>query len=154
MQDRCRAATPKGVAAAAGSGHGAMPSWAPPRAVDGRGPGAISRGERMATARDERWVLICDDEVRLGKLTAGLLTQSGYMAKTVSDGQQALRTLETDSGCGALLLDVNLPGLSARELLARMRASGLHQPVILTSGYPEEDVAPELMRDPMVKAYL
>ena len=108
----------------------------------------------MATARDERRVLICDDEVRLGKLTAGLLTQSGYMAKTVSDGQQALRTLETDSGCGALLLDVNLPGLSARELLARMRASGLHQPVILTSGYPEEDVAPELMRDPMVKAYL
>jgi DNA-binding NtrC family response regulator len=100
-------------------------------------------------------VLICDDEARLGALTAGLLSQSGYAAQTVQTGEQALEAMLHGVGeVSMLLLDVNLQGLGAREILARMLDHGLKHAVILTSGYAEEDVPRELMDHPLVRSYL
>jgi CheY-like chemotaxis protein len=99
-------------------------------------------------------VLICDDEPRLAALTAGLLEQSGYAAQTALRGEDALRVIESGRKPDALLLDVNLTGLSASNVLRRMREENRLLPVILTSGYAEEDVDPELLRDPLVAGYL
>jgi PAS domain S-box-containing protein len=100
-------------------------------------------------------VLVCDDEARLAMLTAGLLDQYGYRSLTVSTGRDAVRALtEATPSCDVVLLDLNLPDGSAAEVIQRMRLQGLGQPVILTSGYAEEDIAPELLADPLVAGYL
>ena len=100
-------------------------------------------------------VLVCDDEARLAMLTAGLLDQYGYGALTVSSAMAALEALgRATPACDIVLLDLTLPDGSAAEVVQKMRAAGYHQPVILTSGYAEEDIAPELLADPLIAGYL
>jgi CheY-like chemotaxis protein len=100
-------------------------------------------------------VLVCDDEARLAMLTAGLLDQYGYGSLTVSSAMAALEALgRAAPPCDVILLDLTLPDGNAAEVVQRMRAAGYDQPVILTSGYAEEDIAPELLSDPLIAGYL
>lgn len=108
----------------------------------------------LAAARAGRGtVLVCDDEARLAMLTAGLLEQHGYAAATVGTGAAALDVLKSEA-IDVILLDLNLPDGNAHEVIARMREQSLDRPVILTSGYSEEDVEPTLLRSPSVTGYL
>jgi CheY-like chemotaxis protein len=99
-------------------------------------------------------VLICDDEPRLATLTAGLLEQSGFAAVTSFRGEEALELLLENPPPDVLLLDVTVSGLTAAQILGHIRQRALHVPVILTSGYAEEDIEPALARDPLVRGYL
>jgi CheY-like chemotaxis protein len=100
-------------------------------------------------------VLVCDDETRLATLTAGLLDQYGYGSLTVSSAMAALEALgRATPPCDVILLDLTLPDGNAGEVVQKMRAAGYDQPVILTSGYAEEDIAPELLSDPLIAGYL
>jgi CheY-like chemotaxis protein len=110
------------------------------------------RGEGAARAT----VLICDDEARLGALTAGLLTEYGFSPITVGTGEAALDALgEGNPSVDIVLLDVNLSaGQSAREVLTAMKARGAEARVILTSGLAEEDVDADLVAHPSVVGYI
>lgn len=100
-------------------------------------------------------VLVCEDDPRLAMLTASLLEQMGYDAATVGTVDGALTALADDpERFDVVLLDVNLPPGNARDVLDRMKAEGFSLPVILTSGYAEEDVPADLIRDPQVTTYL
>jgi nitrogen-specific signal transduction histidine kinase/ActR/RegA family two-component response regulator len=111
--------------------------------------------ERAQRGRGAARILICDDEVRLAALTAGLLEQHGFAAETVATGPAALELLQAGTDrFDALLLDINLSGRSARELLGDFAARGIDVPVVLSSGYAEEDVDPELSSHPSVVGYL
>jgi len=101
-------------------------------------------------------VLICDDESRLGALTAGLLSEYGFRSVTVGTGEDAIRELSSeDLWVDVLLLDVNLSqGSSAADVLSRMRTDRLAARVVLTSGLAEEDVDPELLAHPLVVGYV
>ena len=101
-------------------------------------------------------VLICDDEARLGALTAGLLSEYGFQPITVGTGQAALDALEeSDPSVDVVLLDVNLSaGQSAREVLTAMTDRGAAARVILTSGLAEEDVDADLVTHPSVVGYI
>lgn len=103
---------------------------------------------------DRPTVLICDDEPRLAALTAGLLEQSGFATQTALRGEDALRALAAQPRPHALLLDVNLGGTAAGQVLRSIQEQGTPVPVVLTSGYAEEDVDPQLMHDPLVAGYL
>ncbi len=98
-------------------------------------------------------VLVCDDEARLAMLTAGLLEQHGYAAVTVGTAGSAIEALATQR-IDVMLLDLHLPDGNAHEVIARMGEQSLQHPVILTSGYAEEDVDPTLLRGPLVVGYL
>jgi CheY-like chemotaxis protein len=99
-------------------------------------------------------VLICDDEQRLAELTAGLLRHFGFEADAVVDGERALEVVGSGSRVDVLILDVNLPGLSAEEVVRRLREDGGSTRVVLTSGLSEEDVPASLSADPSVVGYL
>jgi CheY-like chemotaxis protein len=112
--------------------------------------------ERTSREHHQPSVLICDDEARLGALTAGLLSEYGFKPVTVGTGEEALAALGSATPAfDVLLLDVNLShGKSAREVLATMRMRGIGARVILTSGLAAEDVEPELMLHPLVVGYV
>jgi CheY-like chemotaxis protein/PAS domain-containing protein len=106
-------------------------------------------------ARASGRVLVCDDETRLAMLTAGLLEQYGFSVGTVGTGEDAVQALAADPRAyDALLLDLNLPDQGAADVIRALRVRGLTHPVVLTSGYAEEDVPTELRRDPQVVGYL
>ena len=113
-------------------------------------------GEQRERAAGRPTVLICDDEARLGALTAGLLSEYGFQPITVGTGQAALEALdEGDPSIDVVLLDVNLSaGQSAREVLTAMTDRGAAARVILTSGLAEEDVDADLVTHPSVVGYI
>lgn len=100
-------------------------------------------------------VAICDDEARLAALMAGLLRQHGYEACPVSSGAELLDLMRRSGGSGfdAVVLDVNLAGEDTSEVLRALQAHA-RVPVILSSGYGEDDLAPELREQPNVRGYL
>ncbi|MCA9631433.1 MAG: response regulator [Myxococcales bacterium] len=98
-------------------------------------------------------VLICDDEPRLTMLTAGLLEQRGYTSKVANDGARALE-LASQEAFRLMLLDVNLAGMSALEVIHGLDAAGIELPVLLSSGYSAEDVPAELRDHPRVSGFL
>ncbi|MFO0566939.1 MAG: response regulator [Polyangiaceae bacterium] len=101
-----------------------------------------------------RRVLVCDDEDRLGELTAGLLRQFGYDARAVVDGAEAIAQSAAEPGFGVMILDVSLRGTSSFDVLARLAELRPGMRVVLSSGYPEEDVPSALLRQPNVVGYL
>jgi CheY-like chemotaxis protein len=84
-------------------------------------------------------ILVVDDEEALRDLVCGILGEAGYNVQTAGDGQEALsvytRYQET---IGAVLLDLNLPKMSGRDVLKRIQQVNPHVKVIVTSGYPAE----------------
>jgi CheY-like chemotaxis protein len=113
-------------------------------------------GERVQGDSRRVTVLICDDEARLGALTAGLLSEFGFAPVTVGNGDEALAALaQAEFGVDVVLLDVNLSeGPSAGDVLAAMQKDGSKARVILTSGLAEEDVNADLLRHPLVVGYV
>ncbi|MBX3181768.1 MAG: response regulator [Polyangiaceae bacterium] len=98
-------------------------------------------------------VLICDDEPRLTMLTAGLLEQHGVSTQVVYDGEAALE-LASKRAFRMLLLDVNLGGMTALEVLHGLDAAGVELRVLLSSGYAAEDLPAELREHPRVAGFL
>jgi two-component system, cell cycle sensor histidine kinase and response regulator CckA len=100
-------------------------------------------------------VLVCDDEARLAKLTAGLLDQHGFDAEMVTDGPSVIARISAEQAdYAAILLDVTLAGMGAAELLRELVQRQIDLPVVLSSGYSEEDIPPELLRHDQVVGYL
>ncbi|MGA0841179.1 MAG: response regulator, partial [Pseudomonadales bacterium] len=88
-------------------------------------------------SRDER-VLILDDDQAHAKSVAMLLAAYGLTAELRSDPVAMLDEFR-EAPPELLLLDLNMPGLSGLEVLARMRAAAIDVATIVVSG--ERDIA-------------
>lgn len=115
---------------------------------------AIERDGSEVRAHAAAVVVVCDDEERLARLTAGLIQQLGY-ATRVARSLDAMRSLVgTGEPFDLLLLDVNLNGEHAADVVQLVRGAQPGARVVLTSGYAREDVPAELLAMTGVVAYL
>jgi PAS domain S-box-containing protein len=83
-------------------------------------------------------VLVVDDNEEVGRFSAELLEDLGYIVKRVSNAKEALALLAEDEFAVDLVFsDVIMPGMNGLELgmVLRERYPGL--PVVLTSGYSD-----------------
>jgi CheY-like chemotaxis protein len=119
-------------------------------------PASQLRGadDGLPTDQGRRKVLICDDELRLAQLTAQLLDDHGFIGIIAGDARQAVEALAREADVFAILLDVRLPLGGAEHVIAALDDKGLRLPVLLTSGFSRDDVAPELVGHPVVEAYI
>jgi DNA-binding response OmpR family regulator len=77
-------------------------------------------------------VLVADDEPGVRRALERGLTAEGMDVVGASDGPGALRAAMTGA-FDVVLLDIMLPGLSGYRVLERLRAEGVHTPVLLVS---------------------
>ena len=77
-------------------------------------------------------VLVVEDEPDIAALVAYHLARESYRVRTVADGAEALRAIETETP-DLVVLDLMLPGLPGQEVLRelRQRASTVEVPVIV-----------------------
>lgn len=68
-----------------------------------------------------RHVFVVDDEPDLRELLSEALTADGYTVTTFPDGESLLSGFD-DGLPDAILLDINMPGLSGWEVVERLRA--------------------------------
>ncbi|HEY1570687.1 MAG TPA: response regulator transcription factor [Pseudonocardiaceae bacterium] len=77
-------------------------------------------------------VLVADDEPGVRRALERGLTAEGMDVVGAADGPGALRAALTGA-FDVILLDIMLPGLSGYRVLERLRADGVHTPVLLVS---------------------
>jgi PAS domain S-box-containing protein len=90
---------------------------------------------------DRGCVLIVDDEPAVRRLASATLERAGFTSILTEDGEEGLRSFRERRGdIDAVLLDLTMPGMDGREVLVRIREIDPGMPVILSSGFSEDQV--------------
>jgi len=97
--------------------------------------------------RDPATIVLADDFTLLREGLAAICERSGSyrVVAQCGDGAEARQALQS-SGPDLVVLDFNLPGVSALELLAEMRGSGSHSKAIVMSAQRDRKVVVESLR--------
>jgi len=111
-------------------------------APEGGGPSRSSG----ADWRGRGTVLLAEDEDGVREVVGRMLERMGFLVLHAADGIAALEALDrSDSAVTAVLLDVSMPRMGGSETLRRIRERRPDLPVILMSGYTEQEVASKLL---------
>jgi CheY-like chemotaxis protein len=90
--------------------------------------------------RGSTTVLVADNAQWVRDPIAGLLRQAGYETLTAADGRDAVAVFEEHAKeIEAVLLDCHLPGGPGDEIFEELRRIRPNIPVIMMSGFAEED---------------
>jgi PAS domain S-box-containing protein len=102
----------------------------------------------LATARGE-CILVVEDDAAVREVTRRALQGAGYRVLEAGDGRQALEVLSRANPPVSLVLtDVVMPGMSGRDLAARVAALFPGTPVLFTSGYTDSEIVRRGLLDP------
>jgi PAS domain S-box-containing protein len=94
-------------------------------------------------------ILVVDDELPVRNLAAQALSKFGYEVFVAKDGSEAIQVFDAHADrIDAVLLDISMPVLGGKQTLAAMRARRPSVPVVLMSGYSEDEVLGDLARGP------
>ncbi len=97
-------------------------------------------------------VLVVDDDPGVQLLVRRALASQGYGVIMASNGAEGVRLFEQhESELCLVLMDLTMPQMSGLEALKRIRATGSDIPVLLSSGYSFEALAPD---SPKYSGYL
>ncbi len=85
-------------------------------------------------------VLVVDDEATVRDFIQAALSKESYRVLVASDGREALSVSDREpGGIDAVVLDVVMPVMGAKDLLPRLRERRADIRVLLTSGYSESE---------------
>jgi len=90
-------------------------------------------------------ILIVDDELSMREFLAILVEREGYEAVVAAHAEEALKLLET-SFFDLVISDVQMPGLSGIELLARTKAMTPDTAVLMMTAFSAAEQAVEAMK--------
>jgi CheY-like chemotaxis protein len=91
--------------------------------------------EAAPVSREDRLVLVVDDEADLVQIVSDRLAAAGYRVLTARDGIEALaRAREARPGC--IILDLKMPRLGGFEALPEIRQVAPTARVIVLTGSP------------------
>jgi PAS domain S-box-containing protein len=95
--------------------------------------------------RDTLWsgtVLVIEDEPEVRKLLTRLLGRLGFEVICAEDGLAGVELLQANAAqVRCVLLDLTMPRLSGEETFRELRRIRVDVPVIIMSGYAEEEIA-------------
>jgi two-component system chemotaxis response regulator CheY len=113
-------------------------------------PFGLSTGEKVCLGR----VLVVDDEDSIRSLLRMILTQAGYDVEEAEDGGKAVEVLN----CGdnplmvdVIICDIRMPRINGVEAIAYFRDQYPSLPVIVLTGYHDEQLASSLRRQGVVE---
>lgn len=110
----------------------------PSSQVTSRPPEEVRSGGEW---RGHGLVLVIDDEVAVQETVAIMLEDMGFDVVRASDGREGEATFtRLKDQLSAVLLDLTMPGQSGQETYHAIRRIDSRVPVILSSGYNEEQV--------------
>jgi nitrogen-specific signal transduction histidine kinase len=119
-----------------------------PRVEDALEPVGTA-GTSLSQNGGSETVLLVEDEESVRQLVRETLESKGYKVLEAENGEAALRIVSNYSDkIDMLITDVVMPGMSGRELSARLCASRPQTKVLYLSGYTEDAIGHEGVVDP------
>jgi len=95
-------------------------------------------GMRAEPGANPTRLLVVEDEEVLNDLLATFIVDEGFQVATALDGRRALEMIETGD-FDAVILDLGLPGLDGKRILAEALARWPDLPMLVLSGYITPD---------------
>ena len=94
-------------------------------------------------------VLVVEDEEGVREVVGRMVERLGFEVLTAGDGLAALEVVDRHAGSlAAVLLDLSMPRMGGHETLRHLRERRPDLPVIVMSGYTEEELATKLLDGP------
>jgi PAS domain S-box-containing protein len=93
-----------------------------------------------------RFILAIDDEESVLDVIRRFLEIAGHEVACASSGQEALEQLNGGGPCDLIVLDLMMPREDVLTLFQRLQQRRPGVPVLLCTGVPDAEPAPELMR--------
>jgi len=88
---------------------------------------------------EARTIVVVDDERTFRSLATRLIGDMGHRAVTFASGEESLDYLRGDGPADLMLLDLRMAGMNGFDVLAAVKEMGLEFPIILISGFLDED---------------
>ena len=108
-----------------------------PRAVE-----APVEGDTHCAPLSPAAILVVDDEPTVRQVARRILEAHGHRVTVAEDGVHALEVYAAHKGAfDAVLLDVSMPRLGGLEVLADLREQNPRLPIVLASGFAENEEA-------------
>ncbi|RYD19775.1 MAG: response regulator [Verrucomicrobiaceae bacterium] len=83
-------------------------------------------------------IVVVDDDTSMCLAIERLLSAAGWRVRRYGSAEELLAA-DGHESAGALVLDINLPGISGLELHRKLRARGNARPVFFITGQERED---------------
>ena len=113
-----------------------------PKGVLNRGP----KSDVIPTAAGRGLILIVDDEAQFRQFLAAALSWLGYSTLTARDGEEGAQTFrERHQELTGVILDLKMPRKNGREAFAEMQTLNPDVPVLICSGYGENEEVQSLI---------
>ena len=92
-------------------------------------------------------ILIVDDDNTVRDFLRRYLRQKGFIRLfSVGSGEEAIELLKKED-IKLVFLDVKMPGLNGIDVLRRIKKIAKETGVIMITGYPEEDIVKEAIKE-------
>ena len=104
-----------------------------------------SRQTRMARGTER--VLVVDDETEVGEIIGNMLTSLGYQTTIVDSGRKAVALIRKKERFDVVVLDLNMPKMSGKDTLIKLRAIDQRLPIVISTGYSDQMAALGELRD-------
>jgi DNA-binding NtrC family response regulator len=95
------------------------------------------------SSREE--VVILDDDESIRTLLSSVIESEGYVPKAFGDAREALKRLDELRPI-AIMADIRVPGMTGLEFLHEVRKSHTNLPVIVMTGYPDQEMFRESLK--------
>ena len=113
--------------------------------VDESADRAPRRNSRVGW-RGQGTVLVVEDEEGVREVVSRMLQRLGFQVLEAGNGIEALEVVEQHDGIlTAVLLDLSMPRMGGQETLSHLRERTPDLPIVLMSGYTEQDVAAKIL---------
>ncbi|WHZ24651.1 MAG: Two-component transcriptional response regulator, LuxR family [Nitrospira sp.] len=113
-------------------------------------PFGLSTGDKVCLGR----VLVVDDEAPIRNLLRKMLTHAGYDVEEAEDGGKAVEVLNSGDNplmVDAVICDIRMPRINGMEAIAYFRTQYPSLPVIVLTGYHDEQLANSLLKQGVVE---
>lgn len=91
-------------------------------------------------------ILIVDDDQDFNALLTDIFEQADYEVVSTQAPEEALQKIEAES-FDLIVTDHRMPGLSGADFIREVGTLGKHIPVVMVSGYLEDEIIRNLIRD-------
>ncbi len=114
-----------------------------------------STDKEVETVQFSGNILFADDEEMVLEVGQKLLEALGYIVHTAMDGQEAVnKILKKDTDFCAVILDVSMPKMSGIEAMHAIRKMNPALPIVLSSGFAEDEFSFNKEQDGKPDAFL